>query len=68
MKTEMRRESSKYQAAADELLTEVSQLLAEAEITMDISNRHKIYRQAMEKNTEAYELIAKARELAKKEV
>ena len=68
MKTEMRRQSSKYQAIADELLTSVSQLLAKAETVMDISQRHKIYRQAMEKNNEAYELIAKARELAKKEV
>lgn len=68
MKTKMRRESSKYQAEADVLLTEVGQLLAKAETTMDGSERHKIYRQAMEKNNEAYELIAKARELAKKEV
>ena len=68
MKTETRRESSKYQAAADEILTEVSQLLAKSETTIDVSERHKIYRQAMDKNNEAYELIAKARELAKKEV
>lgn len=67
MKTEPLTESAKCQATADDLLTEVSHLLDKSETTFDASDRFELYRQAMEKSSEAHELIAKARELKERE-
>lgn len=63
MKTKILSESSKCQAAADDLLLQVSQIMEKAEFTIDADERFALYKEAMEKNNKAYVLIAKAREL-----
>lgn len=68
MNTELFKKSIKCHNAAIKISKEANRIIGQAAISLDVSEQLKLYKQAMDKNQEAFELMVKANDLTNENI